>query len=147
MNYTLKNAVEKDKAWLDSLRRDCYKNLFDATWGQWDEERHTRHFVACWDKGNIQIVEREDLPVGMLQVVDIDGGVEICEIQISPEHQGKGLGSVLIGDITSQASDNREKVGLSTGLKNEGAFELYKRLGFKETRRTDSKIYMEYFSS
>ena len=145
MNYSLKSASAADKPWLDHLRRECYKDLFDATWGHWDEDRHLRHFSSCLEKGNIQIIEYEDAPIGMLQVFDIDGAIEISEIQISPEHQGKGLGSTVIGDIIQKANESKKKVALSTGLKNEGAFRLYKELGFEETRRTDAKVYMEYF--
>ena len=143
MKYSLKNATPADKTWLENLRKECYKDLFDATWGQWDEARHQRHFLASWNKGIIQIIESEDKAVGMLQAIDVDGTIEIAEIQVSPEHQRQGLGSVVIGDIINDANKNKKTVGLSTGLKNDGALKLYKKLGFKETHRTDAKVFMK----
>ena len=69
MKYSLKNATPADKTWLENLRKECYKDLFDATWGQWDEARHQRHFLASWNEGNIQIIESENKAVGMLQAL------------------------------------------------------------------------------
>jgi streptomycin 6-kinase len=145
--YRLRNASDADKSWLDSLRREVYKDLFDATWGKWDEERHLRHFASCWEAGNIQIIENNNIPVGMLQLFETGPTIEISEIQISPRYQGKGLGALIIKDILKSASANEKKVTLSTGLKNTRALKLYEKLGFIETESTDAKIYMEYLKN
>jgi len=44
MLYSLRHATDADRAWLEELRRAAYKPLFDATWGDWDEDRHQRQF-------------------------------------------------------------------------------------------------------
>ena len=142
-NITLRLAKESDKVWLDSLRREVYRDLFFATWGDWDEDRHIRHFEACLNEGHIQIIEINKTPIGMLQVFDLDHAIEISEIQISSSHQGKGLATQIISDILKRAKLSNKKVTLSAGLKNIGAVKLYKKLGFKEVNRTEEKIYME----
>jgi hypothetical protein len=42
----LLDAGPADEAWLESLRRSVYAQVFEATWGGWDEERHERQFAV-----------------------------------------------------------------------------------------------------
>ncbi len=144
MEYSLRNSEPKDKAWLESLRREVYKELFDLTWGGWDEERHQRHFSAFWEEGDIQIIELSGRPVGVLQMFESPDAIEMGEVQISPSFQGLGLGTKVLGDVIKQATEKSKNITLSTGLKNSGAFKLYKKLGFEEIKRTETHIHMAY---
>lgn len=146
MRYTLRPAQDADRAWLDELRRAAYQPLFVATWGGWDEARHQRHFAASWQKGRIQLIEVDGQPIGMIQLHERDGCVEVGEIQILPEHQNNGLGTLLLVEVIDRARLQGRDVMLSTGLMNAGAHRLYERLGFEETERSDTKVFMRYFT-
>jgi ribosomal protein S18 acetylase RimI-like enzyme len=135
-------AGEADRAWLDHLRRAANHDLFLATWGGWDEERHRRHFAECWAAGHISVVLLNDEPVGMIQVLERPGSLEVGEIQILPAHQNRGLGSRLVEGVIEEAIAKGLDVTLSTGLENDGAFRLYLRLGFEETGRSDTHVLM-----
>ena len=65
------------------------------------------------------------------------------EIQIQPTHQGHGIGTRLLLDTIARAHVRRKKVSLSTALKNQRAFELYRRLGFRHIAQTDTHNHME----
>lgn len=143
MQYSTRNITEHDKSWLDKLRRDVYRDLFFATWGGWDEERHNRHFASCWNAGNIKIIELDTESIGMVQIFHQNDQIEIAEIQIAPPFQGKGLAKTIIQDILATAQKQGKKVTLSAGLQNQGALKLYQKLGFSEIKRTDSKVYLE----
>lgn len=145
--HRLTPATERDAPWLESLRRTVYRELFDATWGGWDESRHLRHWTACWKKGGISIVQLEGRAAGMIQVIEQAGALEICELQIDPAQQGCGLGSRLILDVAARARIQGWKVVLSTGLKNHRAASLYERLGFARTGESDTHTYFELPSS
>ena len=142
MLYSLNFATEADHTWLDELRRAAYEPLFHATWGGWDEDRHQRHFAATLERGQIQRIEVDGQPVGMLQLYEADDGIEIGEIQLLPTHQSKGLGTKVLVDIMVRAKHQGRDVILSTGLMNTGAQRLYKRLGFVVTERTDTHVHM-----
>jgi len=144
MRYSLRPATAADKAWLDQLRRAAYADLFDATWGGWDEDRHRRHFDGTWERGGIQAIEIDGRPIGMVQLTQSDDRVEVIEIQIALDHQNNGIGTQLMRDVMDRASQQGRDVVLSTGLKNAGAIRLYERLGFEATERTDSKVWMRY---
>ena len=142
MGYRLRPATERDRDWLDDLRRAVYARLFQATWGRWDEDRHCRHFDATWQRGGIQVIEQHGQPVGMLQLLDGEDGLEVAEIQLLPAHQNLGLGTAVLADVLEQADRQGRDVFLSTGLRNTDACRLYRRLGFEETGRTDAKVHM-----
>ena len=144
MNYSLRNSKIKDKAWIESLRREVYRELFDLTWGGWDEERHQRHFATFLAGGHIQIIEVSNSPVGILQIFESEDKIVISEVQISLAYQGKGLGSKILNDIINRAKEVAKNVTLKTGLKNQGAIDLYNELGFQETNRSETHVHMMY---
>jgi ribosomal protein S18 acetylase RimI-like enzyme len=144
MDYRLVPAVDEDQAWLEKLRRAVYRDLFFATWGQWDEARHLRHCSECWDEGGIFCVEVDGERVGMLQLFERPTSVVIGEIQIAPRYQGRGIGTVLLRDTISGAHAKGKKVSLSTGLKNHRAFALYTRLGFRHIGKSDTHDLLEF---
>ena len=120
-----------------------YQDLFEITFGGWDETRHNRHFSECWKQGGISIVEVDGVRVGMLQLFEHSDRVDIGEIQILPQRQNLGIGASLLNDTVARAHGQAKNVLLSLGLMNERAFRLYKRLGFEEFDRTDTHIHME----
>jgi ribosomal protein S18 acetylase RimI-like enzyme len=143
MRYRLVPATSADRAWLDELRRAAYHDLFRATWGAWDEARHLRHGAACWERGNVAIVELDGERVGMLQLLEHEDALEIAEIQIQPSHQGRGIGTLLLRDAIARAHGRGRKVSLSTGLQNRRAVGLYERLGFRHVSRSETHVHME----
>ena len=143
-NYQLVAATEDDRQWLEQLRRSVYRELFFATWGEWNEARHLRHCAECWDRGNVFRVEVGGVRVGMIQFFEEPGVVEVGEIQIDPSYQGRGIGSMLLRDTVSKAQARGKKVSLATGLKNRRAFSLYRRLGFEHTGQTDTHHLFEF---
>ena len=142
MRYSLKRARRTDEAWLDGLRRAAYQDLFNATWGSWDEARHSRHFAESLQRGHISIIEADGVPIGMIQTFDGADAVEVGEIQILPHFQNHGIGRQVLLDVIDAAHKVGKYVLLSLGLKNDGAYRLYTSLGFQETCRSDTHIHM-----
>lgn len=143
MNIQLQPSTAADKPWLEKLRRAAYSDLFVATWGGWDEDRHQRHWTSCIEKNHISIIKRDDTYVGMVQVIEEEASIEVAEIQILPEFQDKGIGTLVLTDIVKDAHSNQRPVTLSVGKKNNRAIALYQRLGFELTEETNTKIYFK----
>jgi ribosomal protein S18 acetylase RimI-like enzyme len=143
MRYELVPANDRDRQWLEQLRRSVYRDLFVATWGNWDEARHLRHCDECWARGSIYAVEVEGTRVGMMQLFELPDAVEVGEIQIAPEYQNNGIGTRVLRDTIARAHTGRKKVVLSTGLQNRRAFQLYLRLGFRHAGHTDTHNLLE----
>ncbi|MBC7130859.1 GNAT family N-acetyltransferase, partial [Candidatus Bathyarchaeota archaeon] len=65
-----------------------------------------------------------------------DGGLvgEIHELFVHPSYRGRGIGRTLVEKAIEYArSRGRRKAGLWVGVKNYGAKEFYRKLGFEET--------------
>lgn len=142
MHYLLVPALPADYVWLENLRREVYQELFQLTWGGWDEERHQRHFAACLENGSIQLMVVDGEKAGMLQLHETDDSLEIGEIQIGANKRSLGLGSQVIRDVLALAQAENKSVKLSVGLKNEKALRLYQRLGFKITEQSETHFHL-----
>ena len=142
MAYQLVPASIGDQEWLERLRRDVYQELFFATWGGWDEARHARHVAECLIRGGLWIIHVDGARVGMIQLFDQPDAVEVGEIQIQPTHQNRGVGTRVLRDIVARAHQQHKKVSLSVALKNDRAYQLYQRLGFRQVARTDTHNHM-----
>ena len=130
VHYTLTDASSEDTAWLETLRRNVYQELFFLTWGGWDEARHQRHFADFLEQRCISIISIDSSAVGIVQLFENEVGLEVGEIQIMPSHQNLGIGTRVLKDIILRSTRAKKDLRLSVGLKNQKARRLYERLGF-----------------
>ena len=142
--YSLRPAVESDRAWLLDLRREVYRDLTLATFGDLDESRNRRHADKCWEQGNISIIQSGGEDIGMVQVIETAGSVSLEEIQILGAHQRKGFGSKVLMDIMDRARTELLCVKLATGIKNEDARRFYLGLGFRIVGESETHTLMEF---
>ncbi|TMA32344.1 MAG: GNAT family N-acetyltransferase [Deltaproteobacteria bacterium] len=142
VNYQLTPASASDEKWLEELRRDVYRELFEATWGGWDEARHRRHFAECLRLACISIIAIGGERVGMVQLFDRDDSVEIGEIEIQRTAQSLGIGTRVLEDIIADAHHRNKRVVLSVGLGNHRALQLYERLGFHRIAQSETHHHM-----
>ena len=145
VHYTLTDASPADTTWLETLRRNVYQELFQLTWGGWDEARHQRHFAACLEQQGISIIHINQSPVGMLQLFEQEAELQIAEIQISPTQQNLGIGTQVLQDITARGDAANKDVRLRVGLQNLKACRLYERLGFVVENTSDTHYRMVRF--
>jgi len=76
----------------------------------------------------------------MIQLFERADALEVGEIQIDPRHQNAGIGARVLRDTI--AKQRGRKVVLSVALKNERAYRLYTRLGFKQSGANDTHNHM-----
>lgn len=146
MVYELVPASSGDKAWLERLRRDVYRELFTTTFGGWDEVRHLRQFNACWERGHISIIRVNGEPVGMIQLLEDADAVQVSEIQIQTTHQSRGIGGRILKETIARAGAQGRQVKLAVGLQNHRALQLYQRLGFRKVASDETHHHMVFES-
>jgi GNAT superfamily N-acetyltransferase len=73
-------------------------------------------------------------PVGMGRVIG-DGGTafQVVDIAVLPQHQGKGLGKHIMGEIATWLRDNVPETGYVSLLADVPADALYAQFGFVHT--------------
>lgn len=68
--------------------------------------------------------------------------VEICHLQVRPEHRGRGVGTALLLDSERRAAERgRRLVAVGVGEDNPRARALYERLGYRPTGIVDVSGY------
>ncbi|WPP53697.1 GNAT family N-acetyltransferase [Catalinimonas niigatensis] len=80
-------------------------------------------------------------PIGLLKLNRQPNNIEIIQIQIDPQYQGKGIGQKVIQFILDQASDKQISVSLSV-LKGNKAKRLYESLEFVTIEETEDSFVM-----
>jgi GNAT superfamily N-acetyltransferase len=88
------------------------------------EERVRSH----WDGAHV--VEIEGLPVGLWKLWRRPEVWWILQVQLMPDHQGRGIGAALISGLIDEARSAGVALKLKV-LKTNPARHLYERLGFE----------------
>ncbi|MCB1064926.1 MAG: GNAT family N-acetyltransferase [Verrucomicrobiae bacterium] len=80
---------------------------------------------------------------GVMILSDGEGKLQIANVAVHPASQGKGVGKRLINFAVEEArSRRRDAVDLVTHPLLEENLSLYAHLGWSETRRDESHVYM-----
>lgn len=121
---------EEQKSFLMQMQYNMQKQ-------QYDQQLSYRRYDVIW---------HDEQRIGRFIVDRQEDGWRIIDISILPSMQNQGIGSRLITDLQNEAKLQNKKVALSVLLTNP-AKSLYERLGFKEYRRDEVYMGMEYTPS
>ena len=135
-----RRANDADLDFHYTLHVATMKEYTDKTWG-WDEAQQAAAFRADHDPAGIQIVTCDGGDVGMLLTEEGETVVFLAHVEISPEYQGRGIGSHILEQFIADAAERREPVSLRV-LKVDPARSLYKRPGFKVIQETPTHFSM-----
>jgi ribosomal protein S18 acetylase RimI-like enzyme len=142
LQYRFRTSVDDDEQFLRRLREQCYREVVIAQFGEWDDDVQRGFFDKKWNPERYQIIETQGTEAGAVAVEQHSDHVFLSGIQISPEHQNRGLGTQVIEDIVQRAHSENLPVRLQV-LKSNRAQALYRRLGFREIGQTDTHLMME----
>ena len=142
-NLTLQQAGPNDSEFAYSVKRATLKVYVDKVWG-WNEDEqrllHERRFEAQ----EFRVINLAGADVGIMAVVVADGSVDVNQLFILPEHQGKGIGRRCMLRIMEEARDLGLPLRLRVLKVNPRALAFYDRLGFMRTGKTDTHDLMEW---
>lgn len=137
----LRPATPADQELARRIHHAAYREVVTRQFGGWDEAMQDGFFLKEWQPSEIHFVRAEGREIGIIQRRVHADHIEIAELQILPEFQGKGIGSRLIRAEIDAA--NRAGLPLKLQvLKENRAQHLYRRLGFEDTGSTDTHIIM-----
>ncbi|HEY1681989.1 MAG TPA: GNAT family N-acetyltransferase [Candidatus Tumulicola sp.] len=142
MRIELRAATEEDRAFVEELYFSTQRWIIEKLFGWRGDAVEKAKFASFYDQRNTQIILDEDRAMGWWTVVRDDDFVELGQICLTPEHQRRGIGTLLISQLIEEAKEQRKTASVSTAKINP-ALSLYKRLGFVPVSETDFKIYLE----
>lgn len=139
MNVNFRQAKESDLEFLIDLRKRTMDMHLKKVSGAIDDKSHMNRIMYRFDSAKIVLVD--GFKAGLLKSYCDETGWVIVQVQISPEYQGRGIGSKIVGSVLEQAANDEHIVTLSV-LKGNPAKELYSRLGFEVVSTSETEYTM-----
>jgi ribosomal protein S18 acetylase RimI-like enzyme len=139
--YSLRPATDDDFGFLHELFVATMQSSIIEFWGTWDQDRWDTFFREHFNASLYQIVLVGGQAVGALSVERRTHEIYLDTVEIDPNYQGRGLGTALIRTVLADAFTHHLPVTLQVNRANRSR-DLYQRLGFTETGRTDTHILM-----
>jgi ribosomal protein S18 acetylase RimI-like enzyme len=143
MNVIRRAATEADTPFAREAHHGAYREAVTRQFGEWDEGKQDHFFGRDWADAEFEIIEVDGVRCGYACIEEREDDFHVREIVVHRDHQGRGIGTAVLRETQERARAKGVPLHLGTFLSNRAA-ELYRRLGFRETGRTDTHILMEW---
>lgn len=133
-SVALRPATSADSEFCFQLHKAAMGGYITALWG-WDEQRQRDSHTRSFNPRRWQIITADGTDIGMIDVEYRPAEIYLSRIEISPDHQGHGIGTRLVSALIDEARQNGQDLVLDVLTVNHRAQALYQRLGMTETAR------------
>lgn len=140
--FRLRQASANDAPLFYSVIDQTMRDFIITTWGTWNEDRVRRESHEDIRSPNAQVIQVDDISVGVLVVDRFLTHIQIEQIYLLPEYQRVGIGTALIKNLMFEAAQFKIPVRLRVMAVNP-AKSFYERLGFIVTEATPEFFFME----
>lgn len=137
--------MPEDRNFLYQLKKEVNLGYISAIWG-WDEDYQQEEFDRDFQKREeFSVIVSDDADAGFLQLQRGADFLNVAEIHLLPAFRGQGLGTAVLRYI--QALGDKEKLPVLIGCfrANQGARDLYLRLGFQPAGESDTHYLFLYY--
>lgn len=142
--FKLRKVNNQDIEFAKNLHHIAYRGVVESQFGSWDEKVQDKFFNEKWNIESTFIIEKEEMPIGILAVVENRDHIFLSEIQIDPKFQRQGIGTAIVLEQIEKATIKNLPLRLQVLHKNFDAKKLYERLGFLEIDKTERHYVLEY---
>lgn len=145
LHFTLRPAMPEDRNFLYQLKKAVNHGYISAIWG-WDEDYQQEEFDRDFQKREeFSVIVSDDADAGFLQLQRGTDFLNVAEIHLLPAFRGQGLGTSVLRYI--QALGDKEGLPVLIGCfrANQGARDLYLRLGFQPAGESDTHYLFLYY--
>lgn len=139
---TRRSAIDSDTPFARQAHHAAYRDVVTRVFG-WDEPQQDGFFTRDWADAEFEILEVDGQACGYACIEEREDDFHVRELVVHPRFQGRGIGTAVLRETMERARARGVPVHLGTFLHNRAA-DLYRRLGFRETHRTDTHVLMEW---
>lgn len=143
MTITWRPATDADTEFARRVHHGAYRDVVERQFGPWDEADQDQRFAGDWRDATFEVTQVDGIPCGYACIEDREEDVHVRELVVAPEFQGRGIGTAILRGVQERARARCVPVRLGTFHQNR-ALALYRRLGFRETGRTDIHVFLEW---
>jgi GNAT superfamily N-acetyltransferase len=141
-NFTLRPANPDDAPLFYRVIDLTMREFILATWGRWDEVRVQTESHLHSKSPNSQIIEIDNISVGVLRVARCSTYIELEQIYLLPKYQRLGIGSALINQLITEADRSSILIRLRVMAINP-VKRFYEHFGFIVTEEIPDFFLME----
>ncbi len=143
MEVSLRPATSADTDFARQMHHAAYRAVVERQFRSWQEDAQDAFFARDWAAATFNIVVCDGIPCGYACIEERAHAVHVRELVIAPQFQGHGVGTWVLRNAMDRARARGVPVRLGTLHANRAAA-LYRRLGFRETGRTDTHLLFEW---
>lgn len=137
-------ATPDDKELIYALKVESIRPYVEKIWG-WDENYQRsefgRDFAAI---EQFHVIEADGNFAGFVQACFAYPYYEVIELHLLPKYRSRGIGSEILRYIQENCISQGNKIRIGCFKENRRAKELYQKLGFTQTKETDTHYILEY---
>lgn len=120
-----------------------FRDVVVKQFGIWDEVRQDAFFDDAWTPEATEIIVADGIECGYCVVEHRNNAICLIDLVISPEYQGRSIGTSILTGLQCQAATMGVPIHLRV-LHANRAKELYARLGFKPTGQTETHMMVSW---
>ena len=139
---SIRKAQTIDSEFVFTVKKAAFREYVEQVWG-WDDtyqrDLHNRRFASQ----DIRIIQFCGTDVGFLSTSNASDTLNVDQLYILPEYQGKGIGAVCMEGIIDDANLEQKPVTLQVLKINTRATAFYERLGFTIVAENATHFQME----
>lgn len=143
MKISSRPATVADTDFARSVHHRAYRDVIERQYGPWNESTQDELFAAAWSAADHEIVLCDDARCGYTSIENRHDCIYVHELVVDPDFQGRGIGTNILREVMEQAISKGVPVRLRTHVTNRAA-NLYRRMGFQETARTETHVLLEW---
>lgn len=138
----LREATSADGEFAYRAKKAAFRAYVEQVWS-WDEAEQRQLHERRFCEQEFRVIQSSDVDVGILATVREHDYLELNQLFILPEHQGKGIGSRCMAMVMDEARQLGLPVRLRVLKVNPRALAFYERLGVARTGDTETHVLME----
>ena len=131
MDLGRRAATRDDQAFARRVHHQAYRGVVEQQFGRWDEAEQDAYFDRAWEQHAHDMLEWGGSACGYAAVELGRTAVDVHELVVHPEYQGRGIGTHVLTETVDQARRLGLPVRLQVLLENDRAARLYERIGFR----------------
>jgi ribosomal protein S18 acetylase RimI-like enzyme len=125
MIFNLRNATDEDLDLTYKIKKKCLQKYLEMLWG-WNDKAQTDFHHKHYQKEHFQIIERQNEPIGYLEIEFYEDYIFLANLMILQQFQGQGIGRIIMEDLIKHNST----IVLEVLKVNHNAKRFYEIFGF-----------------
>lgn len=146
INYRLRKASAQDVVFLFNVSTEAMRPVVESLHPDqtFNTESEFKNYQEKYIPDEIDVIQLDGVDIGRLRIVRSAESIYIGGIQILPEFQNRGIGTVIVTDLIQESNSVGIPITLEVHEVNTKALNFYKKLGFVEVGREEGKLSMRY---